>query len=99
MAIKIVIVEFFIDILEHGDPLDDVHSLVAIGIIVGSIDLDEKKYIKLVKIIYEIVKYYYMLGNDKVSPPPFILLIIIQYISAKFYIFFAADDALQEKIS
>jgi hypothetical protein len=43
LAIKIVIVEFFIDILEHGDPLDDVHSLVAIGIIVGSIDLDEKK--------------------------------------------------------
>jgi len=36
LAIKIVIVEFFIDILEHGDPLDDVHSLVAIGIIVGS---------------------------------------------------------------
>merc|ERR1719361_3228753 len=27
LAIKIVIVEFFIDILEHGDPLDDVHSL------------------------------------------------------------------------
>ena len=40
-----------------------------------------------------------MLGNDKVSPPPFILLIIIQYISAKFYIFAADDDALQEKIS
>jgi len=39
LAIKIVIVEFFIDILEHGDPLDDVHSLVAIGIIVGSIFL------------------------------------------------------------
>ena len=45
LAIKIVIVEFFIDILEHGDPLDDVHSLVAIGIIVGSIDFDEKIYI------------------------------------------------------
>jgi len=37
LAVQVIVVEFFIQILEHGDPLDDVHSLVAIGIIVGSI--------------------------------------------------------------
>ena len=45
LAVQVIVVEFFIQILEHGDPLDDVHSLVAIGIIVGSIDFDEKIYI------------------------------------------------------
>merc|ERR1711936_1259534 len=37
LAVQVIVVEFFIQILGHGDPLDDVHSLVAIGIIVGSI--------------------------------------------------------------
>ena len=42
LAVQVIVVELFVQVLEHGDPLDDVHSLVAIGIIVGSIDLDEK---------------------------------------------------------
>jgi len=37
LAVKVIVVEFFIQILEHGDPLDDVHSLVSISISVGSI--------------------------------------------------------------
>jgi len=37
LAVQVIIVEFFIQILEHGDPLDDVHSLVSISISVGSI--------------------------------------------------------------
>jgi len=37
LAVQVIVVEFFIQILEHGDPLDDVHSLVSISISVGSI--------------------------------------------------------------
>jgi len=36
LAVQVIVVEFFIQILEHGDPLDDVHSLVSISISVGS---------------------------------------------------------------
>ena len=35
LAVQVIVVELFIQVLEHGDPLDDVHSLVAISIIVG----------------------------------------------------------------
>jgi len=37
LAVQVIVVKFFIQILEHGDPLDDVHSLVSISISVGSI--------------------------------------------------------------
>jgi hypothetical protein len=37
LAVQVIVVEFFIQILEHRDPLDDVHSLVSISISVGSI--------------------------------------------------------------
>ena len=40
MAVQVIVVELFVQVLEHGDPLDDVHSLVAISIIVGP---NEKK--------------------------------------------------------
>merc|ERR1711981_99375 len=36
LAVQVIVVEFFIQILEHRDPLDDVHSLVSISISVGS---------------------------------------------------------------
>jgi len=37
LAVQVIVVELFVQVLEHGDPLDDVHSLVAISIIVGPI--------------------------------------------------------------
>ena len=40
LAVQVIVVELFVQVLEHGDPLDDVHSLVAISIIVGP---NEKK--------------------------------------------------------
>ena len=33
LAVQIVVVELFVQILEHGDPLDDVESVVVISVI------------------------------------------------------------------
>ena len=33
LAVQIVVVELFVQVLEHGDPLDDVESVVVISII------------------------------------------------------------------
>lgn len=37
LAFQVVVVEFFIDVLQHGDPLEDVHSVEVISILARSV--------------------------------------------------------------
>jgi len=36
LAVQVVVVEFFVDVLEQRDPLDDVQSVEVVSVIVGS---------------------------------------------------------------
>ncbi len=54
LAVQVVVVELLIHVLEHRDPLNDVHSLVVVSVIVGPVNFAEN-------LDYRLIFYSYML--------------------------------------
>ena len=46
LAVQVIVVEFLIEVLEHGDPLDDVQTVVVISVIGRSNDTQIEKLIQ-----------------------------------------------------